>query len=177
VDLGLLILRIVVGALFIGHGTQKLFGWFGGHGLEGTGGFMGSLGYPRGRQMAALAGLGEAGGGTLLLLGFITPVAAAAIIGVMVNAIIAVHLPKGMWNTNGGMEFPLVCATAACALAFLGPGSYSVDGLVGIDLQGIVVGLGALILGLAAAAVILSVRRRAMAREESAPREGGREAA
>src|SRR5438477_12398674 len=107
-DLGLLILRLVVGALFIGHGTQKLFGWFGGHGLEGTAGFMHSLGYRPGKRYAALAGVAEAGGGALLLIGFLTPLAAAFIIGMMLNATLSVHLENGVWATNGGYELPRV---------------------------------------------------------------------
>ena len=91
-SVGLLILRLVVGALFFGHGTQKLFGWFGGHGLDGTGGFFESLRYRNGREMALVAGLAEAGGGTLLALGFLTWLGAAAILGVMLNAMIAVRI-------------------------------------------------------------------------------------
>src|SRR5205085_8099803 len=87
-DVGMLILRLVVGALFIGHGTQKLFGWFQGHGLEGTAGFMESLGYRPGKRYAALGGLAEAGGGALLVLGLLTPLAAALIVGMMLNAIL-----------------------------------------------------------------------------------------
>ena len=90
-EFGLLVLRLVVGALFIGHGTQKLFGWFDGHGVEGTGGFMESLGYRPGKRYALLGGVAEAGGGLLLFLGLLTPLAAAAIIGMMINAIFAVH--------------------------------------------------------------------------------------
>src|SRR5687767_13045552 len=97
-DIGLLVLRLVVGTLFVGHGTQKLFGWFGGYGLEGTGGWLRSLGYRGGKTAAAAAGLAEAVGGALLVLGFMTPFAAAAIIGVMINAIASVHLDKGVWN-------------------------------------------------------------------------------
>jgi putative oxidoreductase len=97
-NLGLFVLRVVVGGLFIGHGTQKLFGWFNGYGVEGTAGFMGKLGYRPPKQMAILAGAAETGGGVLLILGLFTPLAAAAIIGVMVNAMIAVHAPKGVWN-------------------------------------------------------------------------------
>src|SRR3954471_7383566 len=113
-SLGLLVLRVVIGLLFVGHGTQKLFGWFGGHGLEGTGGFMASLGYRPGRQHALLAGLSEAGGGALFALGLFTPLAVAILIGVMVNAIGSAHWDNGLWVTNGGYEYPLVlCAAAA----------------------------------------------------------------
>src|SRR5205823_5009953 len=103
-DFGLLILRVVVGALFIGHGTQKLFGWFEGHGLEGTAGFMHSLGYRPGKRYAAIGGLAEAGGGLLLVLGLLTPLAAVLIVGMMLNAILSVHLENGVWATNGGYE-------------------------------------------------------------------------
>ena len=116
-DLGIAILRIVVGALFIGHGTQKLFGWFGGHGLEGTGGFMESLGYRPGRVHAVLAGMGEAMGGLLLVLGLWIPLGAAAIIAVMVNAVASVHAQNGPWVTDGGYEYNLVLIAVATALA------------------------------------------------------------
>src|SRR3982751_2357225 len=119
------VLRALIGGLFIGHGTQKLFGWFGGHGIAGTGGFFESLGYRPGKPHATLAGLTEAGGGLLLALGLFTPLAAAALIGVMVNAIGAVHWPNGLWVTEGGVEYPLVLAAVACALAFTGPGDVS----------------------------------------------------
>src|SRR5207253_2809226 len=98
-DFGLLILRVVVGALLVGHGTQKLFGWFGGYGLEGTGGFFHSLGFRPGRAMAAVAGLSEAGGGLLLALGLLTPLAGAAIVGTLLVAA-SVHVEKGLWGTN-----------------------------------------------------------------------------
>ena len=159
-SIGLLILRMVVGGLFIGHGTQKLFGWFGGHGLDGTGGFFESLRYPNGREMALLAGLAEAGGGSLLVLGFLTWLGAAAILGVMVNAAVAVHVRNGVWNSNGGVELPLVNSAAAVALAFTGAGRYSIDSAIGWHLAGWVWGLVALMLGVASAAVVLAMRQR-----------------
>ncbi|HEU4396589.1 MAG TPA: DoxX family protein [Actinomycetota bacterium] len=158
-DLGLLILRLVFGALFIGHGTQKLFGWFGGHGPSGTGGFLRSLGFQPGRQFAVVNGLAEAGGGLLLGLGLLTPLAAAAIIGVMVTATIAVHVPNGIWNQNGGVEFTITNAAIAQALAFVGPGAYSLDAALGLDLSGTWFGLAALALGGVGALLTLAVRR------------------
>ena len=158
--IGLLILRGVVGALFVGHGVQKLFGWLGGHGIEGTAGFMDSLRYRNGRVAAVLAGLAEALGGLALVLGLLTPLAAAAIIGVMVNAVATVHLRNGLWNANGGMELPLVYAAAATALAFAGPGSFSLDAALGLDLTGVVDGVGAVVLGTAVALAALAWRRR-----------------
>src|SRR5205085_1331559 len=101
-NIGLFVLRIVVGGLFIGHGAQKLFGWFGGGGLKGTGQMYDKIGFRPGRRMAMLAGASEFGGGALLVLGFLSPLGSAAIIGMMTAAILAVHLPNGMWNTNGG---------------------------------------------------------------------------
>lgn len=126
-SLALLLLRVVISLLFVGHGTQKLLGWFGGHGLEGTGGFMASLGYRPGRQHALLAGAAEAGGGALLAFGLFTPLAVAALIGVMVNAIGSAHWDNGLWVTNGGYEYPLVQCVALAAIGLAGPGGASVD--------------------------------------------------
>src|SRR5213593_4581126 len=100
-DIGMLIVRLVVGALFIGHGTQKLFGWFGGHGLKGTGGFFASLGFRPGRFWAFTGGFSEAVGGLLLALGLITPLGAAMIVGMMTSATLVAHLKNGLWNSNG----------------------------------------------------------------------------
>ncbi|HEV3352560.1 MAG TPA: DoxX family protein [Acidimicrobiales bacterium] len=139
---GLLVLRLVVGALFIGHGTQKLFGWFGGHGVEGTGGFMESLGYRPGKQYAVLGGIAEAGGGLLLFLGLLTPLAAAAIIGTMINAIFAVHVENGAWAQNNGYEYPMVLAIAAGAIAIGDGGAASLDKMFGLNLGGLIGWLG-----------------------------------
>jgi putative oxidoreductase len=158
-ELGLLILRLVVGALFIGHGTQKLFGWFGGHGPSGTGGFLRSLGFQPGRPFAVVNGLAEAGGGLLLALGLLTPLGAAAIIGVMATATIAVHAPNGIWNQNGGVEFTVTNIAIAQTLAFVGPGAWSLDAALGLDLDGTWFGLAALALGWIAAALTLGLRR------------------
>ena len=100
--LGLTFLRTVIGALFFGHGAQKLFGWFGGHGPEGTGQFFEGLGLKPGIKHARAAGAAEAGGGVLLALGLFTPAAAAAIIGVMSTAIRTVHMKNGPWVSDGG---------------------------------------------------------------------------
>jgi putative oxidoreductase len=127
--LGRLLLRLILGGFFIGHGTQKLFGWFGGHGLEGTGQFFeGSLGLRPGKHHAFAAGAGEAGGGALILLGAATPLGSAAVIGAMLTAIYRVHLKNGPWVTDGGYEYNLVLIGAALALAETGPGTPSIDG-------------------------------------------------
>jgi putative oxidoreductase len=111
-----LLLRILVGGLFIGHGTQKLFGWFGGHGLEGTSGFFDSLGLKPGRRNAIAAGSAEAGGGALLASGVAVPLAGAAITGTMATAIRHVHGSKGPWNTEGGWEYNAVLIAATLAV-------------------------------------------------------------
>lgn len=129
-DLGLLALRVGVGATLVAHGTQKLFGWFGGHGLTGTGAFFDSVGFTPGRVNALLAGLGEAGGGTLLALGLATPAAGAAAAGTMVVAA-SMHKDNGFFAQNGGYEYPAVLALAAGALALGGPGQLSLDAALG----------------------------------------------
>jgi putative oxidoreductase len=146
--IGLLLLRLVVGGIFIGHGTQKLLGWFGGGGPEGTAGFVGALGYRSARTMAVLAGVAEALGGLSLVLGFFTPLGCIAIIAVMTNAILAVHAPKGFWNTAGGIEFPLVLTAVASALAFTGPGRVSIDRAIGVLLRGPITGVVVLLAGI-----------------------------
>jgi putative oxidoreductase len=156
-EFGLLVLRLVVGALFIGHGTQKLFGWFGGYGVEGTGSFMESLGYRPGKHYAVLGGVAEAGGGLLLFLGLLTPLAAAAIIGVMINAIFAVHVENGVWAQENGYEFPLVMAIATGAIALGDGGAASVDKMFGLNLGGLIAWLG-ILLGIIAGVVAANVR-------------------
>jgi putative oxidoreductase len=111
-----LLLRILVGGLFVGHGTQKLFGWFGGHGLEGTSGFFDSLGLKPGRRNAIVAGAAEAGGGALLASGVAVPLAGAAITGTMATAIRHVHGSKGPWTTDGGWEYNAVLIAATLAV-------------------------------------------------------------
>lgn len=153
-NLGRLALRLVVGGFFIGHGTQKLFGWFGGHGLEATGQFMESLGLRPGRRHALAAGAAEAGGGALLAAGLATPLAAASLTAVMLTAIRTVHLKNGPWSSNGGYEYNVVLIAAALALAESGPGEWSLDSLFDSELRGTgwaLAALGAGALGSAAA--------------------------
>ena len=159
-QIGLLIIRIVAGLLLAGHGAQKLFGWFGGHGLEGTGGFFGTMGYQPPRTMAFLAGLGEGGGGALLALGLLNPLGAAAVIGVMLNVIVAAHFRRSPWASQGGWELPGLYAALAAGLGFSGPGRYSFDRLFGWHLAGNAWGLAAVVVGLVAAAAVLARRQR-----------------
>ncbi|HEY5719887.1 MAG TPA: DoxX family protein [Gammaproteobacteria bacterium] len=126
-QLGSLALRLPVGIVFIAHGAQKLFGWFGGYGLEGTGQWMASIGLQPGYLMALLAGSGEFFGGLLLLLGLLTRPAAAVLAVTMAVAIVTVHLEHGLFLSNNGYEFALVLLAASVALAALGGGGWSLD--------------------------------------------------
>ena len=149
--IGRLLLRLTIGGFFIGHGTQKLFGWFGGHGLEGTGKFFESLGMRPGRTHALAAGAAEAGGGALLVAGLATPVAASAIIGTMLTAINRVHLKNGPWVSSGGYEYNAVLIAAVIALAEVGPGPLSLDSALGHEWHGPAWALAALAAGAAGA--------------------------
>ncbi len=149
-DIGRLILRGVVGPLFFGHGTQKLFGWFGGHGIEGTSGFFEQLGLRPGKRHATAAGWSEAAGGALLTLGALTPAAQAMITGTMVTAIRKVHAQNGPWVTANGYEYNLTLIALSAALTETGPGRPSVDSaLFGDGLKGKGWALAALAAGVA----------------------------
>ena len=158
-NLGLLILRLVVGLSLAAHGAQKLFGWFGGYGLAGTGQFFEQLGFRPGRVQAALAGTAELVGGLFLAAGFLTPAAAAAIVAVMLVAAVSVHIKKGFFATNGGYEYTLVLGGAALALAFTGPGAFSLDQALGISWSGDAWGLASLAAGLIGGALPLVARK------------------
>lgn len=131
-DLGLLIIRIVVGVLFVGHGAQKLFGMFGGYGPKGTGGWMESVGIKPGVVMAVFAGVLELAGGALFAAGLFTPVAAAFIALTMIGAIVKVHGRNGLWSTANGYEYPLVLLAVAIGAALTGAGEYSLDAVFGL---------------------------------------------
>src|SRR5881392_2810592 len=128
---GLLVARLVFGLVMAAHGAQKLFGWFGGYGIAGTGGYFESLRFRPGKLFAALAGIGEFGGGLLLALGFLGPIGPAIVLSVMIVAAVSVHWGKGLLGSNG-IEVPLLYAAIAVALAFTGPGRFSLDALLGI---------------------------------------------
>jgi putative oxidoreductase len=147
--LALTALRAVLGATMFAHGAQKLFGWFGGHGLEGTGQFFDGIGLQPGKRSALVAGASEVGGGALLATGFLTPLGSAATIGVMTQAIESVHKPKGFFNTEGGYEFPLLVVASALALAETGPGPLSLDRALGTERSGTLWALAALGAGIA----------------------------
>ena len=137
-----------MGLTLAAHGTQKLFGWFGGPGLSATGQFFTVLGFPPGRRHALMAALGETLGGVLLAIGFATSAAVAVVVSVMVVAVMTVHLAKGFFAQNGGYEYPFLLAVAALSLAFTGPGSLSIDALVGLGRSGPFWGIAALLAGL-----------------------------
>ena len=164
-DLGLLLLRLGTGGVLAAHGAQKLLGWFGGHGIEGTGQFMESVGYAPGKASATAAGLAEAGGGTLLALGLATPAAGAAAAGAMAGAS-AVHAPNGFFNQEGGFEYAATLGLAAAGLAVTGPGRLSLDHALGhvVDRGWMVpVALGATA---AATAVVVGARNKRLRKPE-----------
>lgn len=128
-SLGLLIIRLIFGLTFAAHGTQKLFGWFGGHGISGTAGWLESIGLKPGKLMAALAGLSELAGGLLLAFGVGLPAAAVLITGAMLVAIVKVH-NKSYWATSNGFEYNLAIIAVAIGLALAGPGEYTLLSLL-----------------------------------------------
>jgi putative oxidoreductase len=168
-EAGLLLIRVVLGGIMAAHGAQKLFGWFGGHGLAGTRGWLDTMGFKPARLHAAVVGLAEFGGGALLALGLLTPLGAAAVVGVMFVAIATVHWRNGFFNTGGGYEFNLLIAATAIALAITGPGEISIDHLAGWSLAGLAWGLAALGIAAVAAGSVLAMRKRppAPAQEEN----------
>ena len=147
-DTGLLLARLVFGLLMAAHGTQKLFGWFGGYGLAGTGGFFEQLGFRPGRFFAATAAATELIAGLLVAFGLLGPLGPALIVSVMVVAIATVHWQHGLWATNNGIEVPLLYAAAAVALALTGFGGYSLDAALALtwsaEVAWIAIGMGVL---------------------------------
>jgi putative oxidoreductase len=131
-NLGLLVIRLIFGLLMAAHGAQKLFGWFGGHGLAGTGGFFEQLGFRPGKQFATAASLSEFIGGLLFAAGFLGPVGPALILAVMLVASISVHWRNGVFATTNGVEVPLLYGACVVGIALIGFGSYSLDSALGI---------------------------------------------
>ena len=133
-NLAALVLRVVLGGLMTGHGAQKLFGWWGGYGLEGTSGWLESMGLRPGRPWAILAGGSEFGGGVLSLLGLLNPLGPLGVIGAMAMATRKAHWGRPVWVTEGGPELPVTNMSIATALMLAGPGKYSLDRALGIRL-------------------------------------------
>ena len=149
------LLRVLIGGLFVGHGTQKLFGWFGGYGPDGTGQFFESVGIRPGKRNAIVAGASEAGGGALLAAGLLTPVAGTLITAVMGQAIRSLKLDKGPFAQDGGWELEALLAAAALTFVEIGPGPLSLDRALGIERSGTGWALLALGAGLAGPAVLV----------------------
>ena len=159
-NIGILLLRLAVGLTLSAQGSQKLFGWFGGPGLNSTGQFFEeTLGFRPGRRHALRAGFAEAGGGFLLALGLLTPLGAAAAISVMLVAVFSFHIQKGFFAHNGGYEYNLILAVAALALAFTGSGTLSIDALLNYDESGLPWGLTALLAGVLGGVISLAQRK------------------
>jgi putative oxidoreductase len=159
-SVGRLAARAVIGGLFVGHGTQKLFGWFGGPGRAGTEGMMESLQLRPAKVHAALAGVTETACGSMLVLGLGTPLATAGLTGVMTTAIRKVHLPNGPWAANGGWEYNAVLIAAVTSLAETGPGRVSLDHLRGKERKGIHWALFSLATGVGAAMLTMAAGER-----------------
>lgn len=159
-SVGLLILRLVVGLTLAAHGSQKLFGWFGGGGIRGTAPVMEHLGFRPGHVHAFLAGLGEVGAGLCLALGLFTPLAAAVAVAVMLVAGVRAHRPSGFFVQNGGFEYVLVLGATGLSLAFIGPGTLSLDYGLGLSWSGVPWGLLALAVGVLGAGFHLLTTRR-----------------
>ena len=165
---GLLILRVVVGLILAGHGAQKLFGWWGGQGMDGWTQTVAKLRIRPAQPWAWVAALAEFGGGILLALGFLSPLGNLAIAGSMLVAIATVHLSRGFWVTKGGYEFNLALIAAVAALALTGPGAYSLDAALRIQLPEpltLLVGTILLIVGVA----VTLVTRSPQAQTETKP--------
>ena len=163
-DLGLFLIRVVLGLIFAAHGAQKLFGWFGGYGLAGTGGFLESLGFRPGKWFATMAALAEFTGGLLFALGFLGPVGPALMLSVMTVAMITVHRKNPFFVSTNGIEHPLMFATVAVGIALTGPGRYSLDQALG-DFRLLTPSITGIILavGVIGALANLAMRRNAPA--------------
>jgi putative oxidoreductase len=163
-NFGLLVVR-TIGVVFAAHGSQKLFGLWGGAGLEGQASGFHALGLRPARLHAIAAGVFEFGGGLLLAFGLATPVAALLITATMTTAVLLVHGPKGFFNAKGGFEFNLVLILAAAGIAATGPGSWSLDHAFGLSWHGVGWSIGAVTLGVLGGTMVVLSSRWARARE------------
>ena len=166
---GVLLIRLVTGLVMTAHGAQKLFGWFGGYGLDKTGEFFAQLGFRPGRPFAAAGSFAEIVSGLLVASGFLGPIGPALMISVMIVAALTVHWEHGLFATNNGIELPLLYVTTAAGLALIGFGRYSLDAWLGLAdrwtpvVIGVALGIGAL-----GGVANLIIRRRSMTLPEVA---------
>ena len=168
-NVGLLLVRIVIGLVMAAHGAQKLFGWFGGYGLSKTGEFFTHLGFQPGRLFAAAASLAEVVSGVLVAFGFLGPIGPALMISVMIVAAVTVHWEHGLLASSNGIELPLLYATAATGLGLIGYGRYSLDSYIGLaDRWTTAASWAALGIGILGGLVTLVARRRPMTQPEIA---------
>jgi putative oxidoreductase len=159
VDIGILLVRVLFGVAIAAHGSQKLFGWFGGYGLKGTGGFLETLGFRPGMMFAAMTGLSEFVGGLLLTVGLLTPLGAATVLGAMIVAMVSVHLENGFFAASNGIEMPFLYAAANLGLVFTGAGAYSLDNVLDVTFFSAPYIIGALlVLTIVSTGVILGLR-------------------
>ncbi len=133
-DAALLIVRLIIGLGLAAHGAQKLFGWFGGYGIVGTGGWFESIGFKPGKFFAVVAGVGEFAGGLLVALGLLGALGPALVLAVMLVAILTVHIRNGFFTTGNGWEMPALYIAGAIALPFTGFGAYALDRVFGVTL-------------------------------------------
>lgn len=165
-NLALLLIRATLGLFMAGHGAQKLFGSFGGPGIEGTAGFMESLGLKPGKQWAIVGGASEFGGGVLTLLGLLSPLGSLGVIGSMAIATTKVHWDNPIWVTEGGAEFPVTNSVVATALMMTGPGAISLDRLFGLRVPRWIS-----FLGLVTLAVVVAYANQQEAPQQEQPEE------
>jgi putative oxidoreductase len=171
ISIGLLVFRLVIGLSMAAHGSQKLFGWFGGHGLAGTGGFFEMIGFRPGRAFALAAGTTELVSGLLVALGFLGPIGPALMLSVMIVAAVTVHWKNGFFAQSNGIELTLLFGVAAVALAFTGFGVFSLDAITGLDtLFTPAAAVAALLLGVIGAIGNLSLRRQTASTPSTAAR-------